>query len=75
MAIPKLRDEIIRELDRMPVDSQRQVLDLARGISRTPTGTPIEKLQPLAGTLDDQSAREMRLAIEKGCERVDLDGW
>jgi anti-anti-sigma regulatory factor len=29
----------------------------------------------LAGSLDDQSAREMMEAIEEGCERVDLDEW
>jgi hypothetical protein len=27
----------------------------------------------LAGSLDDGSARQMREAIEEGCERVDLD--
>jgi hypothetical protein len=29
----------------------------------------------LAGTLDDESARQMREVIEEGCERVDLDEW
>jgi hypothetical protein len=40
-----------------------------------PAVTPatIEELFALAGSLDDESAREMMAAIESECERVDLD--
>ncbi len=75
MANPKLKEELLRELDRMPAEAQRQVLYLARYLSRAAKGTSIEELRPLAGTLDDESAREMRQAIEEGCEQVDLNGW
>ncbi len=75
MASPKLKEELLREIDRMPAEAQRQVLHLARYLSRTPKGTPIEELRPLAGILDEESAREMRQAIEEGCEQVDLNGW
>jgi hypothetical protein len=40
-----------------------------------PRGASIDDLLSVAGTLDDQAAREMMQAIEEGCERVDLDEW
>jgi hypothetical protein len=43
--------------------------------SRLPRGATREQLQSLAGTLDPESAREMREAIEEGCERVNPDAW
>jgi hypothetical protein len=33
----------------------------------------VEDLMTLAGTLDDESARQMREAIEEGCEHVDAE--
>lgn len=42
-------------------------------VSGLPRGASAEDLRALAGTLDDESAREMTEAVEEGCERVDPD--
>jgi Arc/MetJ family transcription regulator len=39
-----------------------------RGAPALPRGASLEDLRSLAGTLDDQSAREMRAAVEEACE-------
>jgi hypothetical protein len=46
-----------------------------RGEAQLSRGASIGDLLRVAGTLDDQSAREMMQAIEEGCERVELDEW
>ena len=38
-------------------------------------GASLQDLLSLTRTLDTQSAREMREAIEEHCERVNLDEW
>jgi hypothetical protein len=43
--------------------------------AQLPRGASIDDLLRVAGTLDDRSAREMMLAIEEGCERVDVHEW
>lgn len=50
-------------------------LKLVEPVRRLPRGATREQLQSLAGTLDRDSAREMREAIEEGCERVNPDAW
>jgi hypothetical protein len=40
-----------------------------------PKGTPGRDLLRFAGTLDEDSAREMQDAIEGACERVDVNEW
>ena len=51
----------------MPLDSS---MASSRRLSK---GTPGRDLLPFAGTMDDESARQMTEAIDEGCERVDLD--
>jgi plasmid stability protein len=45
----------------------------SRPLSRK--GASIDDLLTVAGILDQESAREMEMAIESGCEGVDLDEW
>jgi hypothetical protein len=76
MAIPKIRDEILAELGRLPEALQWRVLEIARGFPTTaPPGTAVEDLLALSGSLDTESAREIEAAVEAGCEQVDLDAW
>jgi hypothetical protein len=72
-----VKREILERLDRLPPEAQAQVLDYVRGISDNglPPGTPGVELLKLAGSLDPISAREMREAIEEGCERIDPGEW
>jgi anti-anti-sigma regulatory factor len=43
--------------------------------SELPKGASVEDLLRLRGTLDKQSAQEIRRAVEEHCERVDPHAW
>jgi hypothetical protein len=76
MAIPKIRDEILEELGRLPEALQWRLLEIARDFSANGLpGTPVKDLLALSGSLDTESARQMVETIEAGCEQVDLDAW
>ncbi len=76
MVLPDVKDQILKDLDRLSPDQQKRAAELVSGlVSVLPQGASIEDLQKVAGTLDEESAREMMAAIEDGCERVDPDEW
>ncbi len=55
---------------------QEQVLRFVVSLKRVaPPGTPGVDMLKFAGSLDSVSAREMREAIERECERVDSGQW
>lgn len=66
--------QILSDLGRLSPEQQRQAAELVRGLaSPLPRGASVEDLLTIAGTLDDESARQMREAIEDGCEQVDVE--
>lgn len=76
MVDPVIKEQILSELGRLSPDLQRRALELVHGLTRsTPKGASVEDLLNVSGTLDRESAREMREAIEQYCERVDPDAW
>ena len=76
MVLPAVKDQILQDLDQLSPEQQKQATELVHGlVSRLPKGASVEDLMQLAGSLDDQSAREMMEAIQEGCERVDLNEW
>jgi hypothetical protein len=75
MIDPKVKEQILDDLERLSPERQRQAVELIRGLVAEPVGTPLADLLPFVGTLDAQSAREMEEAIEEACERVDAEGW
>lgn len=76
MVLPAIRDQILSDLDRLAPEQQRRAAELVHGlVSTLPKGASGRDLLRFAGSLDDESAREMIEAIEQGCERVDLDEW
>ncbi len=73
---PAIKEQILNDLNRLSPEQQKRAADLVHGlVSPLPKGASVEDLMKVAGTLDDESAREMMAAIEEGCERVDLDEW
>jgi len=73
---PAIQEQILNDLNRLSPEQQERAAELVHGlVSSLPKGASIEDLMKVAGILDDESAREMREAIEEGCERVDLDEW
>jgi len=76
MVQPTVKRRILADLDRPSPEQQQRAAELAHGlVSPLPTGASIEDLLQVAGTLDEEAARQMMEAIEEGCERVDLDEW
>ncbi len=71
-----IQQELARQLDQLPPELQRRVLDFAQALTQSRLkGEPGKELLRSAGFLDEISAREMREAIEAGCERVDVNEW
>ncbi len=76
MVLPDVKDRIMRDLDRLSPEQQKRAAELVGGlVSSLPQGASVDDLLKVAGTLDEESAREMMQAIEEGCERVDPDEW
>jgi hypothetical protein len=72
-----VRQQIDKELEVLPVDLQRKVLDYISHLSGPgiPPGVPGSELIKFAGTLSDEDAEELIQIIEEGCERIDYNEW
>ena len=78
MVDSNLKHQLLHELERLPASLQARVLAFARGLSEAgalPAGTAGQDLFRFVGTLPDQDAAEILLAIEEGCEQVDPRDW
>jgi hypothetical protein len=73
---PKLKEELMRQLARLPEEKQRRVLAFARGIEpAVGGGFPGKDLLKFSGAMDQADVRAIAKAIEEDCERVDRSGW
>ncbi len=71
-----LIDEIVKQLQILPDESQRRVLEFTRAlVIPTPRGVPGRYLLEFAGTIPPDDLKAMREAIEQGCEQVDWNEW
>jgi len=76
MVDPAIQEQILRDLDRLPPALQRRASEFVRSLDPSRVqGASVEDLLSVSGTLDKESAREMREAIEQGCERVEPCEW
>lgn len=76
MVIQTIEAEIRKQLDRLPLEQQHQVLEFARSlVAAHVRGMPGNSLLRFAGTIDGDDLAIMKQAIEDGCERVDQDDW
>jgi len=76
VVLPAVRQQILDDLDQLSPELQKRAAEAVHRLaSPLPQGASGRDLLRFAGTLDGESAREMREAIEEGCERVDLDAW
>jgi len=72
----KIKNELVAQLDKLPVESQRRVLNYARSLGGLPRGmSGAEFVRTFAGTITPDDCRLMEKAIEDGCERIDADAW
>ena len=76
MVDAQIQRQLITELERLPVEKQRQVLAFAHGLATTGLqGRPGSDLMPFFGILSPEEAQQMSDAIESGCEQVNPDDW
>lgn len=71
-----LQKDILDQLDKLPPEQQRKVLDFARSLSKAnPVGKAGEELLGFAGIMDAEDTEAMSQAIEEGCEQVNINEW
>ena len=76
MARSSIKQEIVKQLDHLPPELQRRVLDFTQAlILSSPKGVPGRQLLRFAGVLREEDAKTMTQAIQSGCEQVDTDEW
>jgi hypothetical protein len=78
MVDSQIQDQLLAQLDQLPVASQRRVLEFARSLSSpsvTPRGTPGREWLRFAGTISPEDCQIMMDEIEAGCEQVDPNEW
>jgi len=71
-----LKEELLKHLEHLPSELQRQVLELSRAMARSAArGIPGKQLFRFSGILSQEDASAMAQLIEEGCERVDPNEW
>lgn len=75
MNIP-IVEEVVEQLKVMPQHLQWQVLEFVRALVKSGVrGTPGQQLLRFAGSIPIDDLQLMREAIDRDCERVDVDEW
>jgi hypothetical protein len=76
MMNPSIKKEILENLDSIPFEDQKRVLDFIKALAENKMkGVPGRDLLVFSGTIGRSELDTMQKAIEDGCERVDLNGW
>jgi len=72
-----LKEQIIAQLDSLPPELQRSVLDFTRALanSKIPKGVPGKVLLRFAKTIAHEELQRITQAIEAGCEQINRDDW
>ena len=78
MATHSIREELLKQLEQLSLDKQRELLAYACSLmeSASPsTGTPGKELVRFGGVIEANDLLKIAQAIEDDCERVDLGAW
>jgi len=68
-----IKRQINKELDILPANLQKKVLEFVSKLARkkTPKRRDGEKLAELAGSLSQEEANELEEIIDRNCENID----
>ena len=73
---PMMEKELLKQLEQLGPEEQRQVLDFARTLATCKKcGTPGESLVRFGGVIDAADLAIITETIEEGCEQVNPDEW
>jgi hypothetical protein len=76
MTNPAIAQELLKQLEQLPLESQKKVLEFSQALNITTLkGKPGKDLLKFAGTIDQDSLKTMEEVVEYGCERVDTNEW
>lgn len=67
-----MREQILDQLQGLPEDRQRRVLDFVRELAARGGGAELFRF---SGAIEKGDLREISAAIEEGCEKIDPDEW
>jgi hypothetical protein len=67
-----LQSELLDQVNGLPPEKQRQVLNFARSLAG-PNGRPGNEVLLFAGAIEAEDLSAMTEAIEDGCEQVNAD--
>ncbi|NWG14922.1 MAG: hypothetical protein HXY20_15485 [Acidobacteria bacterium] len=71
-----MTQQIIQQLDQLPVELQRKVFEFAQALTLSlPKGTPGKDLARFSGVIEREDIEAMTQAIEANCEQVDTHEW
>ncbi len=71
-----IKQEIIEQLDKLPIGLQKRVLDFTQALVLSmPKGMSGRDLMKFVGIISPEDAKAMQKAIEEGCEQVNKDEW
>jgi hypothetical protein len=71
-----IKIKVIEQLDTLPENLQRQVLQFVQALQvLARQGVPGKQLLQFAGAIPLDDLESMRQAIENGCEQVNLNEW
>lgn len=69
-------ERVVEQLRELPYELQWRVLEFTRALAlSTPRGVSGKQLLRFAGAIPLSEVELMRLAIERGCEEVDINEW
>ncbi len=73
---PTIEKELREQLNRLPPEQQRQVLDFARALAiKKIHGMPGHALRRFGGAISKEDLALVARAIEEGCEQITPDEW
>ena len=72
---PKLQEELLQRMARLPKEEQERVLAFAKGLATTTGGMSGKDLLKFSGAICQADLQAMTTAIEEECERVDRSDW
>lgn len=68
--------DIHEQIERLPIEQQRQVLEFVRVLAAARIhGVPGQNLLRFADTIDHEDLMIIEQTIKEGCEKVNLDEW
>jgi len=73
MADISIKDNLMAQIDKLPLELQRRLLDFARTL--VPRGNEGKNLLRFEGTILADDLELMSKTIEEGCEKVDISEW